>query len=174
VLQVHGNTSEKCTANNAARCLVAFGAPQHVHVYPGSSKPLLGAPKYAPEIHGTDGLGGVEGLPDVDDHEVQTRFALDNDGNPVRAIEGMAHHIRETWNKGAGSKVTIVSTGPTTNIGTKTLLRCANDDFKKTTHHSVQSTVYQRLPRPHRRCRRACIYGRCCGSRESHTCRRSV
>jgi uridine nucleosidase len=88
-----------------------------VLVYPGASKPLLGPVRHDSEIHGVDGLEGVEGLPNSDHPEVRKRFALDKDGNPVRALEGMAGIIRETWKQGTGEKVTIVSTGPTTNIG---------------------------------------------------------
>ena len=78
---------------------------------------MLGPARYAPGIHGADGLGGVEGLPSADDPQVLARLATDVDGKPVRALEGMANHIRETWNEGAGHKVTVISTGPMTNIG---------------------------------------------------------
>jgi uridine nucleosidase len=91
----------------------------------------LGAPRYASEVPGIDSLRGFEGLPDVDDLGVQMRFAFGKGGSPVRAIEGMAYHIRETWKNGAGNKVTIVATGPTTNIGMKTLLHCTNNNTKK-------------------------------------------
>ena len=94
----------------------AFAAPLHVRVYPGAVKPLLLPPKHDPEIHGSDGLGGVEGLPDASDPQVQALFALNEDGSHVRAIEGMARCIKETWKGGAGEKVTIVSSGPMTNI----------------------------------------------------------
>jgi uridine nucleosidase len=114
---VHGNADVACTTNNAARCLLAFGAPANVRIYPGAAKPLLASPKHAPEIHGTDGLGGVEGLPEADSPEVQALFAKKTDGSFIRALEGMATSIKETWNNGLGDQVTIVSTGPTTNIG---------------------------------------------------------
>ena len=94
----------------------AFAAPSHVRVYPGAVKPLLLPPKHDPEIHGSDGLGGVEGLPDASDPQVRAFFALNEDGSHVRAIEGMARCIKETWKGGAGEKVTIVSSGPMTNI----------------------------------------------------------
>jgi uridine nucleosidase len=63
-----------------------------------------------------DGLGGVEGLPDLDDHRVLAFFEEDSDGNRVRALDGMSRNIRKTWAKGAGHKVTVVSSGPMTNI----------------------------------------------------------
>ena len=114
--QTHGNASSDLTAVNAARCLLAFGAQPHVRVYPGAPKPLLLPAKPDPEIHGDDGLGGVEGLPPVDSAEVLALFATNEDGSTVRALEGMANSVKEMWNKGAGHKVTIISSGPMTNI----------------------------------------------------------
>jgi len=115
-LQTHGNASSELTAVNAARCLLAFGAQPHVRVYPGASKPLLLPAKPDPEIHGDDGLGGVEGLPSADSAEVLALLAIDEDGSTVRALEGMAKSIKGTWNKGVGQKVTVISSGPMTNI----------------------------------------------------------
>ncbi|KAG7097326.1 hypothetical protein E1B28_004685 [Marasmius oreades] len=114
--KTYGNTDSKCTAINAARCLVAFGAPAHVRVYPGASKPLIQPTKHAPEIHGPDGLGGVEGLPSVDDSAVLAHIARDADGTSANALEGMSKHIKETWGNGSGSKVTVISSGPMTNV----------------------------------------------------------
>ncbi|KDQ64422.1 hypothetical protein JAAARDRAFT_28053 [Jaapia argillacea MUCL 33604] len=108
---VHGNASAGCTEANAARCLCAFGAPERISVYPGATKPLLRPAGYDPEIHGIDGLGGVEGLPNVDNPAVQARLAAGS-----RAIEGMANAIRGCWKDGEGHKVTIVSSGPMTNV----------------------------------------------------------
>ncbi len=34
----------------------------------------------------------------------------------MRALEGMAQAISTTWNNGQGSKATVVSSGPMTNI----------------------------------------------------------
>ncbi|KAK2463241.1 hypothetical protein APHAL10511_004896 [Amanita phalloides] len=116
VSTTHGNTSSNYTALNAARCLYAFDAPPHVRVYPGAERPLLLPPKHDPEIHGPDGLGGVHGLPDPQNTHVQAFFASNEDGSHVRAIEGMARLIKDTWKGGAGNKVTIVSSGPMTNI----------------------------------------------------------
>lgn len=114
--QTHGNVSSDLTAVNAARCLFAFGAQPHVRVYPGAPKPLLLSAKPDPEIHGDDGLGGVEGLPPVDNAQVLALFAINEDGSTVRALEGMANSVKKMWNKGAGQKVTIISSGPMTNI----------------------------------------------------------
>lgn len=95
---------------------MAFGAQPHVRVYPGASKPLLIPAKHDAEIHGPDGLGGVEGLPSVDNPDVLARFAVDADGSTVRTLEGMSKSIKETWKKGFGHKVSVISSGPMTNI----------------------------------------------------------
>ncbi|KAF9480683.1 uridine nucleosidase [Pholiota conissans] len=112
----HGNASSQWTAINAARCLLAFGGAPHVRVFPGADEPLLLPAKHDPEIHGIDGLGGVEGLPDSDDPRVLALFEKHEDGSRVRALEGMSRAIKETWNNGAGHQVVVISTGPMTNI----------------------------------------------------------
>lgn len=112
--QVHGNANSTFTAQNAARCLYAFGAPEYVKVYPGASKPLIRPEKHDPEIHGDDGLGGVEGLPDANSPGSQARFVVDDNGIFVRAMDGMVRNIKEAMV--AGHKVTVISCGPCTNI----------------------------------------------------------
>ncbi|KAI0751038.1 nucleoside hydrolase [Daedaleopsis nitida] len=114
VSTVHGNASAENTSNNAARCLYAFAAAEDIRVCPGAQKPLIRPERHDPEIHGLDGLGGVEGLPPVESPGVQARLAAH--GTPVRALEGMAKAISATWNSGQGFKVTVVSSGPMTNI----------------------------------------------------------
>ncbi|KAI9000778.1 nucleoside hydrolase [Trametes punicea] len=114
VSTVHGNASAENTNNNAARCLYAFAASEHIPVCPGAKKPLIRAERHDPEIHGLDGLGGVEGLPPADSPRVRAR--LQADGGPTRAIEGIARAVRMVWKDGMGRKLTIVSTGPMTNI----------------------------------------------------------
>jgi uridine nucleosidase len=54
VSTVHGNANADCTRKNAARCLHAFGAPNHIQVYPGAVQPLIRPAKADPEIHGID------------------------------------------------------------------------------------------------------------------------
>ncbi|KAJ7126386.1 Inosine/uridine-preferring nucleoside hydrolase domain-containing protein [Mycena crocata] len=116
----HGNASSDWTMRNAARCLHAFGAGSRypdIRVYPGATKPLLRAAKHDPEIHGTDGLGGVEGLPDPESPEVARWFsAKESDGTHVRALDGLARAVKETWNGGDGHRVSVISSGPMTNI----------------------------------------------------------
>ncbi|KAG6373819.1 Inosine/uridine-preferring nucleoside hydrolase domain-containing protein [Boletus reticuloceps] len=117
VSTVHGNTTAEWTAINAARCLHAFAAPAHIKVYPGAARPLSrNAPKHCPEIHGEDGLAGVVGLSAPDSPDIQTRLARSDDSKPISALQGMTNAIRETWDGGAGRKVTIVSSGPMTNV----------------------------------------------------------
>ncbi|KAG6854357.1 hypothetical protein C0991_007862 [Blastosporella zonata] len=116
VSTVHGNAPSDCTAINAARCLVAFGSKRNIKVHRGADKPLIVPAKHDPEIHGPDGLGGVEGLPDVADPTLRSWFAIDDDGEPISALEGMARAIKKVWNKGDGKQVTVVSCGPMTNI----------------------------------------------------------
>ena len=99
---------------NAARCLYAYGAPENIRVHPGAIKPLLRTVRHDAEIHGIDGLGGVEGLPSPDSPEVLARLPLE--GEFVRAIEGIANAVRDTWKEGSGHTVTVVSTGPMTNV----------------------------------------------------------
>ena len=79
-------------------------------------KPLSRKAQHAANIHGEDGLGGVVGIPQPDSLEAQARFARHEDGSIISALEGMAMAIKETWKSGAGHKVSVVSTGPMTNI----------------------------------------------------------
>ncbi|GJJ12144.1 hypothetical protein Clacol_006385 [Clathrus columnatus] len=111
---VHGNASASNTWKNALRLLYAFGAPYgQPHVYPGASKPLLRPAKADVEIHGEDGLGGVEDLlPPFTDPRIQARAQR----NHLHAIEAMASAIRKVWDGGHGKKTTLVTTGPQTNL----------------------------------------------------------
>ncbi|KAI9447864.1 nucleoside hydrolase [Lactarius indigo] len=110
VSTVHGNATAENTKCNASRCLYAFAAPETVKVYGGATRPLLRPERHDPEIHGPDGLGGVEGLPSAESGSVRERI----ESRP--AIEAIASAIRQTWNGGAGAKVTLVASGPLTNI----------------------------------------------------------
>ncbi|KAK0482583.1 uridine nucleosidase [Armillaria novae-zelandiae] len=113
----HGNAPSDLTAINAARCLLAFGAKPNIRVYPGAPKPLLKAAQHDAEIHGPDGLGGVEGLASGTDPTVLSLIAKNPDGSVARALEGMTQAIKKVWIEGSGSeKVTIISSGPMTNL----------------------------------------------------------
>lgn len=111
---MHGNSSAENIIGNAARCLYAWGAPEHIRVHPGAVKPLIRQARHDPEIHGIDGLGGVEGLPLADLPDVANRLLVN--GTTVKAIDGISDAVRKTWRNGDGQKVTIISTGPMTNI----------------------------------------------------------
>lgn len=87
VSTVHGNASIEDTTANAARSLVAFNAPESVHVHPGRACGILrSTATYASSVHGTDGLGGVRGLPDASDPRVQQRVL---DATTHSAVEGI-------------------------------------------------------------------------------------
>jgi uridine nucleosidase len=62
----------------------------------------------------SQGLGGVEGLPGADHSEIQQRLGTEYGSS--RAIAGISAAIRDTWKQGAGPQVTIISTGPMTNV----------------------------------------------------------
>lgn len=96
----------------------AFAAPEHIKVYSGAVAPLLRPARYDAEIHGHGGLGGVEGLPPADSDAVRARIASNSDSDTDNrpAIAVIAAAISQTWNAGAGDKVTIVASGPLTNI----------------------------------------------------------
>ena len=83
-------------------------------MYSGAVAPLLRPVRHDAEIHGHGGLRGVEGLPRADSDSVRARIASDNSNRP--AIEAIAAAISQTWDAGAGAKVTVVATGPLTNI----------------------------------------------------------
>lgn len=84
--------------------------------------PLLRDARHDPEIHGTDGLGGVEGLHDASHPGVRERLER---SRGFRAVEGMAEAVRAGIQSQNGTqersenikgKLTIVSTGPMTNV----------------------------------------------------------
>lgn len=80
-------------------------------MHPGAAAPLLRPARADAEIHGPGGLGGVEGLPSADLDPVRARI---DDRRP--AVEAIAAAIGQTWKAGAGAKVTVVASGPLTNI----------------------------------------------------------
>jgi len=112
---VHGNTTPENTWKNALRLSYAFGksGESGVKVYAGATKPLVRAPQVDEEIHGLDGLGGVEGLTAFTDPLIQAR-AKETEG--LRAVEAMATAVKETWKHGEGQQVTLIATGPQTNL----------------------------------------------------------
>lgn len=62
------------------------------------------------EIHGEDGLGGVEGLPPADDPRIVKKLAATEGQSAVLAIANCARSLP------ADQKLTIVATGSFTNV----------------------------------------------------------
>ncbi|GAA97063.1 hypothetical protein E5Q_03738 [Mixia osmundae IAM 14324] len=111
VSAVHGNASLPNTTLNAARCLEAFGAPPEIAVYAGCSRPLLRPRVDAADIHGSDGLGGVEGLRTLSDAAVLGRVNRSGGLHPSTAI-ALACEVAQK----RGKKLTLVAAGPLTNV----------------------------------------------------------
>ena len=98
VTTVGGNAGLANTTRNALRVLTLIGRAD-VPVAAGSDRPLLREPLVQPDFHGESGLDGAD-LP-------EPAFAA----RPEAAIELMASLVRS-----AGSPVTLIPTGPLTNI----------------------------------------------------------
>jgi pyrimidine-specific ribonucleoside hydrolase len=98
VTVVAGNQTLKKVGDNALKVLSYINVD--VPVALGSEFPLVKTLLTAGEVHGEDGIGGVV-LP-------ESNLKLSN----LHAIDLMAKVIRES-----GDKVTIIATGPLTNIG---------------------------------------------------------
>ncbi|BGO94742.1 Uridine nucleosidase 1 [Rhodotorula toruloides] len=110
---VHGNASLFNTSRNAARCLLVFGSPEQakrIPVYAGAEKPLLRYVRHDSEIHGEDGLGGVEGLPPSDSPSVLSKLDETKGRNAVVALADAARSLPD------GQQLTIVATGSFTNV----------------------------------------------------------
>lgn len=102
---------------NAARLLCSFGSLEQATSIPiiaGASQPLLRAAKHDTEIHGDDGLGGVEGLLDESNDFVKTKLAESVGGNVVLAIAEAAKAL--PGGDGDDGRLAIVATGTLTNI----------------------------------------------------------
>jgi len=66
---------------------------------------------WASQIHGRDGLGGVEGLPASTDETLRARLET---GRQVRALDAVSTAVRQAGD--SGIKVTIATCGPLTNL----------------------------------------------------------
>lgn len=141
---VAGNAPATATFANAARLLTLFDAPlpqspsamdsQAVHLFNGSEVPLLKEPRSDPAIHGADGLGGVTGLPDLDDERVLRRAWASYKYQPEHHKSSVDNATPSLPPPGPGAlllhwqallehrihagmpKMTIIATGPLTNI----------------------------------------------------------
>ena len=94
VTTVAGNTTIENATNNALRVLDLIGSA--AAVYGGSSKPLVGDAEHAADVHGSDGLGGIELAPPK------------QPASSINAVEFLLElDSADTW---------IVALGPLTNI----------------------------------------------------------
>ena len=98
VTTVHGNTTLDKTTANALRIL-EFAGRSDMPVAAGADRPLVREPRVADHVHGASGLDGPDLPPPA--------------GAPVsaHAVEFLAEKLRA-----AGRPVTLVPTGPLTNI----------------------------------------------------------
>jgi inosine-uridine nucleoside N-ribohydrolase len=99
VTTVAGNQTLDKTTNNALRVL-EFAGRDDIPVYAGADRPFIRAQDVAAHVHGESGLDGPD-LP-------QPR----NSAQAEHAVDYLARAIRERE-----GKVTLVPTGPLTNIG---------------------------------------------------------
>ncbi|CAO1614392.1 unnamed protein product [Sympodiomycopsis kandeliae] len=139
---VGGNAPVHATFANAARLLEFFNAPLAsgpddfesggVHLLMGAADPLVKRPRCDPDIHGEDGLGGVTGLPPLRSASVQRRawasyvkVAEDDSGSTSEGLmpEASPAELLIFWHKLLKHrismklpKMTIVATGPLTNV----------------------------------------------------------
>ncbi|GAA6063844.1 hypothetical protein JCM10212_003591 [Sporobolomyces blumeae] len=110
---VHGNASIENTRENAARCLLSYGSAEQakrIKIFTGTTKPLIRPVKHDAEIHGSDGLGGVEGLLPANDPAVVAKLAETTNDNAVLAIADAARSLPQ------GEQLAIVATGTLTNV----------------------------------------------------------
>jgi len=99
VTTIAGNSTIENTTQNALNLLEFYGK-EHIPVAKGSSNPILGRFNSGSHVHGSSGIGGVD-LP-------KAKAQCD----PRRAHELIAQEILNSK-----EKVTIIATGPLTNVG---------------------------------------------------------
>ncbi|KAG0151848.1 hypothetical protein CROQUDRAFT_650395 [Cronartium quercuum f. sp. fusiforme G11] len=124
---VGSNADVHETTKNAARLVHAFGGRRKelvqvlgedypLQVITGAAKPLLRSVRHDPEIHGSDGLAGVEGLFDADHLDVQeyvnkqTGTASDD---LITVPEQIKFAVRKCKEKGLGDLIIVVCGGMT-------------------------------------------------------------
>ncbi|HSU06687.1 MAG TPA: nucleoside hydrolase [Acetobacteraceae bacterium] len=97
VTVVGGNVGLERTVPNALALTALAGAS--VPVFAGADRPLLGAFRPEPDVHGRDGLGGV-------------RLPVGGEAKPEHAADAIRRILRD-----ASRPVTLVGIGPATNLG---------------------------------------------------------
>lgn len=100
VVSVSGNVSLEKTTRNMLQIMTLLDV-KDVPLAQGAARPLTGKPFEAPSVHGKSGLDGPA-LP-------EPAVAL----NPLSGVDLMANLLRE-----GGEPITLVPTGPLTNIAT--------------------------------------------------------
>lgn len=103
-----GNSSCPNTTNNTLSILTVF-QKLDIPVYQGWGVPLIKEPSFAPTIHGISGLAGTD-LP------VPKTHIKNPNEDPKVQIEQFYSHLKTQVDKYEG-EISIVATGPLTNIG---------------------------------------------------------
>ena len=102
ITTTYGNVSVEKSTKNVFRILKLVGKTD-IPVFTGARKPLLGTPDYAEDIHGEEGLGDVS----------LSHPKIDPAGN---AFDFLREVVRSE------SDITIVATGPLTNLALTILI----------------------------------------------------
>jgi len=100
-----GNMSVDKTYPNAIKVMDVAGSP-NVPVYRGQAKPILRKPKHSAHIHGDSGIDGSPTLNQYPLRQVPIKWMT------TKGVTAMAEHIQQTEHE----KVTIIATGPLTNV----------------------------------------------------------
>ena len=98
VTTTHGNVALSSTTRNGLD-LLSFAGREDVPLYAGATAPLVRSPVYAPEIHGSGGLGGVA-LPGSAKQPEALHAAL--------ALIQLSQHF--------SGELSVCATGPVTNL----------------------------------------------------------
>src|SRR5699024_2615830 len=96
---VDGNVALNNVVDNTCRILDLIGAPDDIPVVAGASRPLIEPPRYAPWVHGADGLGGLSIPPSA------------RTARPGHAVEFLRKLLEN-----AQQPLTLVALAPLTNI----------------------------------------------------------
>jgi inosine-uridine nucleoside N-ribohydrolase len=109
VTTVHGNVAVGQATDNVFRVLSVLNVAQTLAVASGSAKPLRREPVHAEDVHGSDGLGGVTRLRNVDGSE---RYPRTGEAPDRRSSSDVFAAVAE---KHPG-QATLVAVGPLTNV----------------------------------------------------------
>lgn len=95
-----------------------LGKEYPLKVYSGAQNPLLRQPRHDPEIHGHDGLGGVEGLLDGNDPDVKKFMNKESDTYQSPLLSVVEHIKKAVYfcRERSLGDLTLISTGGMTNI----------------------------------------------------------